>query len=65
MNLFLWSNCQNQYQLTRQIRLSLTFKKIEEIIHMYEETSENADERFQLIYAEAVPLTNRYDAEEK
>ena len=35
------------------------FNKIEEIIQIYEETRENADERFQLIYGEAITLTNK------
>ena len=35
------------------------FNKIEGIIQIYEETRENADERFQLIYGEAITLTNK------
>ena len=35
------------------------FNKIEEKIQIYEETRENADERFQLIYGEAITLTNK------
>ena len=41
------------------------FKKIEEIIDIYEETCEKADERFQSAHAEAVSLTRKHDTEEK
>ena len=41
------------------------FNKIEEIIQIYEETREDADERFQLVYGEVVTLTNKFDTEEK
>ena len=40
------------------------FKRIVEILHMYEETRGNANERFQLAY-EAVTLSNKFGAEEK
>ena len=41
------------------------FKRIEEIVHIYEETRENADERFQLVYAEVNTLTRKLGSEEK
>lgn len=45
--------------------LKFEFKKIEEIIHIYDETRENADEAFQLVYDEAVTLINKFGTEEK
>ena len=42
-----------------------TFKNIEEIIDIYEETCEKADEQFQLVYAEAVSLNNKFGIQEK
>ena len=35
------------------------------IVHIYGETRENADERFQLVYAEAATLTYKYGTEKK
>ena len=39
---------------------SFGFKKIEEIIHIYKETSERTDELFQSVYTEAVSLGNDF-----
>ena len=41
------------------------FKMIGEIIHIYKETRENADERFQLVYREVVSLTYKFGTKEK
>ena len=41
------------------------FNMIEIIIDIYEKTWEKADERFQLVYVEAVSLTNKLGTEEK
>lgn len=38
---------------------------IDAIIHSNQEAREEADERFQLVYVEAVSLENRTDAEKK
>ena len=40
-------------------------KKIEEIIHMYKETSEKADELFQSVDAKAVSLANEFGIKDK
>ena len=42
-----------------------SFKKIEEMIQIYEETRANADERFQLVYDEVVSLTNKFSTKGK
>ena len=41
------------------------FKKIEEMIQIYEDTRANADERFLLVYDEVVSLTNKFGTKEK
>ena len=41
------------------------FKKIEEVIYIYEETREKADERFHSVYAEAVSLAEKFVSGEK
>ena len=41
------------------------FKKIEEIIQIYEETRENADQTFQLVYGKVDSLTNKFGTNEK
>ena len=41
------------------------FKKIEEVIYIYEETREKADVRFHSVYAEAVSLAEKFGSEEK
>ena len=54
------------YLPARQISWSVFWvKKIEGIIHIYEETRENSDERFQSAYVEAVILIIKFGAEEK
>ena len=46
-------------------QMKFEFKKTEEIIHIYENRRENVSERFQLAYAKAVTLPNKFGAEEK
>ena len=41
------------------------FKKIEEIIQIYKESRENADQTFQLVYGKADSLTNKFGTNEK
>ena len=41
------------------------FKRIEQKIHIIKEKRENADKRFQLVYAEAVTLIKKLGTEEK
>lgn len=35
------------------------FMKIEEMIHIYQETCENASERYQLVYTKAAAFSNK------
>ena len=43
----------------------LRFKNIEEILYMYKKMFEEADERFQSVYVEAITLANKAGTEEK
>ena len=43
----------------------LRFKNIEEILYMYKQMFEEADERFQSVYVEAITLANKAGTEEK
>ena len=39
------------------------FRKIEEIIHMYKESRDEADKLFQSVYTKAVSLANEFSIE--
>ena len=38
-------------------------QRIKGVVYFYDETRENADERYQLVYAKAVTLTNKFGTE--
>ena len=53
------------YLYDKLAEVYFSFKKIEEIIYIYEKTYEKADEPFQSAYAEAVRLAKNSGIEEK
>ena len=49
----------------KTLEVNFWYNKTEEIIYSIYNKSENADERFQLVFAETVILTNKFGTEEK
>lgn len=49
----------------KTLEVNFWYNKTEEIIYSIYNKSENADERFQLVFVETVILTNKFGTEEK